>query len=238
MATHTIPGPGGTQKLSHEESASSSYEYFTMASDPLQSIIRQVTQAFSNRIGETFDTGDNRAILSTQDGAYDFDIFGEVVENEEHLKHFHSYQRTNPGCVGETIGIHTDQGLYVVFTPGMLKGTIEKNVSSTGGFYIEHKDGSQAEVDFKPSNIIIIICDGVDQFVNHRLNYGVPHLQATPHTLTVFNHGKDRYYVWYGRMVLPPYGAVHPKHGKTFGKLRRLMIEASLSGDNKEKHEN
>ena len=79
---------------------------------------------------------------------------------------------------------------------------------------------------------------GVDHFVNHHLKDGVPHLRATPHTLTGFNHGKDQYRVWYGSMVLPPSGAVHPKHGKTFGELRRLMIEASLSGDDKDKHAN
>ena len=95
-----------------------------------------------------------------------------------------------------------------------------------------------AEVDFNPSDIIIMLGDGVDQFVNHRLKDGVPHLRATPHTLTVSNHGKDQSRVWYGRMVLPPSGAVHPKHGKTFGELRRLMIEASLSGDDKDKHAN
>ena len=39
-------------------------------------------------------------------------------------------------------------------------------------------------------------------------------------------------------LVPPPSGAVHPKHGKTFGELRRLMIEASLSGDDKDKHAN
>ena len=236
MATHTVPGPGGAQKLSHGESASSSCKEFTMASDPLRSIIARVTQAFANRLGETFEAGDNRALLSTQDGAYDFDTFGEVVKNGEHLEHFHSYQRSASDRVRETIGMHTDQGIFIAFTPGMLTGTTDKDVSSTGGFYIEKKDGSQAEVEFDPSDIIIMLGDGVDQFLNDRLKDGLPHLRATPHTLTVSNHSKDQARVWYGRMVLPPSGAVHPKHGKTFGELRRLMIEASLSGDDKDKH--
>ena len=72
--------------------------------------------------------------------------------------------------------MHTYQGLFVAFLPGMLTGTIKKNVSSTGGFYIEQRYGTQAETDFKSSNIIIMICDGVDQFVNHRLKDNVPHL--------------------------------------------------------------
>ena len=176
MATHTVPGPGGTQKLSHGESTSSSCGYFTMASDPLRSIIAQVTQAFARRLGKTFEIGDNRELLSTQNVAYDFDTFGEVVKNGEHLEHFHSYQRINPVLVGETIGMHTDQGLSIAFMPGMLTGTIEKNVSSTAGFYIEQRDGSQAEVDFNPSDIIIMLGDGVEHFVNHRLKDGVPHL--------------------------------------------------------------
>ena len=209
-----------------------------MASDPQKLIIVQVTQAFTNRLGETFKTGDNMELLSTQDGAYDFDIFGEVVENGEHLDHFHSYQLTNPGRVGETIGIHTYQGLCIAFTPGMLMRTIKKYVSSMGRFYIEQKDGSQAEVDLNPSNIIIMLGDGVDQFVNYRLKDGVPHLQATPHTLTLFNREKDQSHIWYERMVLPPSVDVHPKHGNTFGETRRLMIDSSLSGDDKDKHAN
>ena len=108
--------------------------------------------------------------------------------------------------------MHTDQGLFIAFTPGMLTGTTKNDVSSMGGFYIEQKDDSQAEVDFNPSDIIIILGDGVDQFVNHGLKDGVPHLRVTPHTLTVSNHGKDQSRVWYGRMVLPLSGAVHPKH--------------------------
>ena len=71
--------------------------------------------------------------------------------------------------------MHTDQGLFIAFTPGMLTGTTKNDVSSTGGFYIEQKDGSQAEVDSSPSDIIIIIGDGVDKFLNHCLKYGVPH---------------------------------------------------------------
>ena len=68
--------------------------------------------------------------------------------------------------------MYTDQGLFISFTPGMLTGTIEKYVSSTGGFYIEQRDGSQSEVDFNPSDIIIMLGGGVDHFVNHHLKDG------------------------------------------------------------------
>ena len=71
-----------------------------MSSDPLRLIIAQVTQSFTNRLGKTFDTGDNRELLFNHYGAYDFDIFGKVVENGEHLDHFHSYQHTSPVRVG------------------------------------------------------------------------------------------------------------------------------------------
>ena len=134
--------------------------------------------------------------------------------------------------------MHTDQGLFIAFTPVILTGEIKKDVFPAGGFYIGQTDSYQAEVDFNPSDIIIILGDGVDQFVNHCIKDGVPQLLATPHTLTVFNHGKDQSRVWYGRMVLPPSVSVHPNHGKTFGELLRLMIEASLSGYNKDKHDN
>ena len=54
-------------------------------------------------------------------------------------------------------------------------GTTPNYVSSTGEFYISQKDVSQAEVKFNPSDIIIILGDGVDNFMNHCPKYGVPH---------------------------------------------------------------
>ena len=158
-----------------------------------------------------------------------------MVENGEHLEHFHSYQatrKTPPNDQEETIELHTDQGLFLVFTPGLLVSENEAGYL-TGGFLIQLQDGSLAEVEFSnKDDFVIMLGDGVNQYVNPKLKSGDKPLRATPHALTMPQHNKDEARVWYGRMVLPPADAVHPQHNDdemTFGELRQVMIDASIS---------
>jgi len=98
-----------------------------------------------------------------------------------------------------------------------------------GDFYIEMKDGSRALVDFDEDDLVIMLGDGVNQYVNPKVESSGVSLRATPHALVMRNHDNEKARVWYGRMVLPPSDAVHPEHQETFGHMRQLMIDASLS---------
>lgn len=235
LATRTVSGPGGAQRIL--KTSKNSCSDFIESSDNLRSAVDRATRAFANKLGLELQENENMAkiaSLTTEDGSYDFQTFGDVVEYGDHLEHFHSYQREKTSInMEETIEFHTDQGLFIAFTPAMIADTSDKDkivpAPDGGGFYIEHKDGTRASVDFQSDDLIIMLGDGVNQIVNKQK--GRRQLRATPHALTVPNYDEGEVRVWHGRMVLPPSGAVHPEHGQTFGQMRKLMIEASTSND-------
>ncbi len=55
-------------------------------------------------------------------------------------------------------------------------------------------------------------------------------LRAAPHAVSMPVHKESQARVWYGRMVLPPFDALHPDHGQTFGSLR----ESNIQGEQKD----
>ena len=157
----------------------------------------------------------------------------EVVESGEHLEHFHSYQRTSSDTTENTIDFHVDQGLFIAFTPALLVSTQDdiddsnkEDLTVSDGFYIELQDGSRATVKFDANDdLVFMLGDGVNQFINPRLSKDSVMLRATPHALTMPYHGANEARVWYGRMVLPPSDAVHPEHGITFDEIRQGLME-------------
>jgi len=183
-------------------------------------------------------------ILSTEDGSHDFSSFGDVAEAGEHLEHFHSYrhptgkkekqENVRKLAKGDTIELHTDQGLFIAFTPGMIAN--QNELSPSGGFYIQDDKGARSLAHFDSNDLVIMLGDGIEQIgINDRLREeGKSPLRSTPHAMVMPSDaaavdGTSR--VWHGRMVLPPSGAIHPSHsssGKTFGDVRRALIESSL----------
>ena len=234
FATRTIPGPGGAQVIPGIQEHEEECHEFEEASSRLRSVIDKATQAFSDKLASIlfdYDGGNsNETFLKTKAG-YNFRTFADVVENGEHLEHFHSYYRAEDNDTSvtssNTIDFHTDQGLFIAFTPAM--GTTE-----VGSFYISLEDGSYSNVSFNDDDLIIMLGDGVNQFVNPRLEKlgRKLRLRATPHAMDMSVNDAAR--TWHGRMVLPPTDAVHEESGETFGDLRRRMIDASLSTEGKD----
>lgn len=232
MATHTISGPGGMKQLAHG-SPTASCEDFSKASDSFREMAGKVTQVFSKRLANLLALEDNvkKPLLMTRDG-YSFDTFSDVVENGNHLEHFHSYQGSGAGMntpavekKDKAIDWHTDQGLFIVFTPAQLvQERLLKGLSS--GFYIKTRDGSERAVEFRPEDdLIVMLGDGVNQFVNPSRHTSSQKLRATPHALSMpLSLGDQESRVWYGRMVLPPMSAIHPQHQETFGQLREQLV--------------
>ena len=80
----------------------------------------------------------------------------DVVEYGEYLEHFHSYQKLSDDdddggyscAAAATIDLHTDQGLFLAFTPGRMMTSGEL----TNGFFIETQDGSIQQVEFSESD--------------------------------------------------------------------------------------
>lgn len=229
MASHTIPG--GIQSMEHGNHGAVC-EAFQQASTNFRKDVDFITRAFAARLSSGLQ--ETEPILKTEDG-FLFKNVHDVVDNGEHLEHFHSYQGSSAAAKDEqTVDWHTDQGLFLVFTPGMWTQAATQDSASqlleeTEGFYIELADGTRSQVKLDDQDdLIIMLGDGVNQYVNP--STGGRKLRAVPHALAMpTNQDSDKARVWYGRMVLPPASAVHPEHGETFGHLRKLLIDASTS---------
>jgi hypothetical protein len=243
LATHTLPG-GYQHKFAFDPAAAAAAcETFAESSDTFRKTVDGVVGAFAARLSSVLQTqvqGQHAPLLTTEDH-YPFATLADVVENGEHLEHFHSYQsirspQDQDTTKSQTIEMHTDQGLLLAFTPGRMVHNKPSNQGAlTTGFYIKLQDGTLAMVDFDThDDIVILLGDGVNQYVNHHLP--LQHaLRATPHALTLPQHSQDEARVWYGRMVLPPSTAIHPQHNRTFQDIRNALIQASTSinhGDN------
>jgi hypothetical protein len=248
FATHTVPGPGGMQDTiifnSEQEQDDGDCALFSAKSLAFREQVAMVTDAFSKRLASLLKEGEGnkKPLLTTLDG-YSFDTLQDVVENGEHLEHFHAYQLPATQNKHEqegrpsTIDWHTDQGLFIVFTPGLLVsgGEEDATTSLSGGFVIQLQDGSQTSVEFDDEDeLVIMLGDGVNQIINsHRSGHqnalsknGAPApLRATPHALSIpATSAEKQVRVWYGRMVLPPSTALHPQHpSKTFGQVRQVI---------------
>eukprot|EP00585_Thalassiosira_rotula_P004142 CAMPEP_0196143652 /NCGR_PEP_ID=MMETSP0910-20130528/13644_1 /TAXON_ID=49265 /ORGANISM="Thalassiosira rotula, Strain GSO102" /LENGTH=716 /DNA_ID=CAMNT_0041405137 /DNA_START=82 /DNA_END=2232 /DNA_ORIENTATION=+ len=253
LASHTVPGPGGIQKIAHGDSYAATAEEpcasFDEAAKPFRARVDLVTRAFAARVADAItEQSPGGSLLATEDG-YTFDTFHDVIDNGEHLEHFHEYEREStdvPLKAGdaqeETVEWHTDQGLLLAFTPGARVGKDGKvDQGSDDGFLIRLADGTAKVVQFDANDeLVIMLGDGVDQIVNPTLKETVKEgghqrrLRAVPHELTVAASDTSSR-VWYGRMVLPPAQAVHPSHGKTFGHLRNLLIE-NMEDEDSEVH--
>ena len=229
LASHTIPGPGGQQPMSHNSDSKVCHDFAT-ASTSFRSTVGVVTQLLADRMAETLAVNITEGPLLTTASNHAFQSLREVVHGGEHLEHFHCYQKTNASAAEDTIDLHTDQGLFLVFTPGQMVSHDNKNALSSG-FFVETVDGSIAEVEFtSEDDLVILLGDGVNQYINARLP-SHQQLRALPHSLRMPTHQADEARVWYGRMVLPPSDAIHPAHGLAFGELRERLIDATYDQD-------
>jgi len=224
--------------------------------------VQKVTNAFAARLEDGINTkGTNKTVLKnkigndTEEEEEEEGLTIERVINEgEHLEHFHSYYSASFGATQATatatadstpspttttlaIDWHTDQGLVLIFTPGQRDGV------TTNGFFIQLQDGSTVEIDFDSNldDLVIMLGDGVNQYVNPYLSSSlslrtVPHALTLPKTTSITTTDNESSSsspsprLWYGRMVLPPPTAIHPVgNGFTFREMRELMIRGDDS---------
>ena len=234
MATHWDHGSHSMLQHGDGATSSASCEAFDKVSQQFRNEVGLVTQVFAEKLesilrveASSYISSNNmdEPLLSTPNGMA-YHTVNEIVRDGEHLEHFHSYEKnseTDPQDNDETIEWHTDQGLFLVFTPGAMVNTATSTTSGLSeGFSIKFVDDATATVQFdKEDELVIMLGDGVNQYINpHRKVY----LHATPHALSLPTQTKGQVRVWYGRMVLPPAEALSPNHESTFGELRRLMV--------------
>ena len=146
LATHTIPGPGGAQPIKHD-SDSADCAKLSLEATKFRQVVHEAIGLFSARLSTLIapKLSSGAPLLATPDG-HDFSTFADVVEAGEHLEHFHSYSKKATASVEPTIETHTDQGLFIVFTPALMLGADGMpTTEAAADFYIEMADGSTAK---------------------------------------------------------------------------------------------
>ena len=202
-----------------------------------RSTVGDATRQFAARLSVELGVSLPSPLLSSSNdkrGDNYYNNVESVVMGGEQLEHFHSYQTNNAGEDSTTIELHTDQGLFIAFTPGMLvDGQSDKQLLDlSSGFYVQDPTtGESVLLDFsEDDDLVFMLGDGVNQIINNQLGDqdGKKVLRATPHALSLSN---EQPRVWYGRMVLAPSDAFVPSTETTFGQLRQGFVESSSKGE-------
>jgi hypothetical protein len=224
FATHTTPGVDGKHQevLNHQVSQSATCDRFEAATKIVRNTTQVVVGAVASKISSLLHVTDGFLVTEGSDSKapFSFNTFTDIVEGGEHLEHFHSYQKSSKSVdEPSTIEMHIDQGLMLVFTPGRLTSG-----ELTSGFYIQTLQGTKEEVHFSDSDdLIVMLGDGVNQYINPKIQDSNAALRAVPHAVTLAASEHAR--IWYGLMVLPPAEAIHPIYSDvTFGKLRQDLV--------------
>lgn len=176
LGTVTVPGAGPQPLILKEvegQELSQSCQAFNAHVGSFRQSVDETTAAFADRL--TFEMGHSLSspLMSTQDGSHDFDSIKDIVKSGEHLEHFHSYQKTPSTSIAgkRTIDLHTDQGMFIALTPGLLvthgsdqTPDLSQPLVESEGFYIQTSDGklSLVQVD-AADDLIFMIGDGVNQ---------------------------------------------------------------------------
>jgi hypothetical protein len=186
--------------------------------DTVAEVTRTVGMVLLRLLNDNYTSLEPRVWNQARDKSYNI---AEVVTYGEHLEHFHVYEkptRNKDDDTKSTLDWHTDQGLMLVFSPGTSNGEPTQE-----DFYIQLANGQEVSVRFETKDeLVVMLGDGVNQYVNNMMNQDEHFFRAVPHRLSVRDGICER--VWYGRMVLPPADAVHPFHKRTFGDLRQELI--------------
>jgi len=215
---------------------------FRAAVADLRALVADVASSFVARVGDVFNTSDT-ALLWSMDGATKYSSFDDIVRGANHLEHFHSYRTSstknekestaediiNDGDAMLSIDMHADQGLFIAFTPAFLTDDMGSvSTDNAGEFLLQTRDGSVSTVDFGDGDLLVFMLgDGVEQYFNAKFNG--PPLWAAPHAMRMPQHNDNQARLWYGRMFLPPDEALNERQGKSFGRVREMMIEAVTS---------
>ena len=205
---------------------------FEAAATSLRAATADATAAFSAALGRAVDLP---APLLDAD---DEDVtISQMLDNAEVLEHFHSYTLpraaappTGDGGV-PTVDVHTDQGLFIAFTPALVAGA-ESSPSDAATFVIEQPGGRRVAAELDPHTLIFMLGDGIEQLVNPHLRAaGRSPLRPVPHAVEMRARADGAARAWYGRMVLPPAALIAPDHGgATYGRVRELL-KAGTTGD-------
>lgn len=242
FAATTLPGSnGGAQPIKsledYEATApkSDSCQAFRSHLSDFRSAVDDATMKFAERITNEMGSALPKPLMPapSNSDAKVYEDLKQIVVGGEHLEHFHSYQKESTDNGEATIEFHTDQGLFIAFTPGLIVSE-EGGIDLSDGFYVQGSDGEKNHVEFgEDDDLVFMLGDGVNQFINNKLDdYGDKAFRATPHALTLrAQEDATKARVWYGLMVLPPNDAYDPSTDSTFGDARQALMDSAVKGE-------
>lgn len=190
-------------------------------------MIQDVTTVFAQRLGDIYGNFATKPLLSTE-GEKVYHNVHDVVGAGDHLEHFHAYHPSADNTTTTpTIDLHTDQGLFIAFTPAIMVDKVSGKPTGTppGDFQVQLNDGSIVSADLNDDTLVFMMGDAVNQVINTKLPDNQRPLRPTPHALSMALPAKEEVRLWHGRMVLPPSDGMHEEHRVTFGKLRDLVVK-------------
>lgn len=144
--------------------SSPSCEAFSSYADSFRAAVGRATSDFAGRLSSELG-GSLPAPLVTASSGKAYGTVSDVVSGGTHLEHFHSYSKpVASGEEGETIELHTDQGLFIAFTPGLVVGSSEgEGTGLSGGFHVRDAEGRRTTVNFdEEDDLVFMIGDGAN----------------------------------------------------------------------------
>eukprot|EP00965_Chrysotila_dentata_P132691 4387528-Pleurochrysis_carterae.AAC.1 len=165
IASLTVTGPGGAQPFA--DAKSSRCDQFNSVSDKFRAVADEAVRAFTTTLTSMLET--DVPLLTTPSG-YAFSTLTDVVDAAEQLEHFHAYSKSSSptGPATSTLDLHTDQGLFIAFAPGMLVGS-GASASSTStdmaDFTIALPDKTEVNVVFDEDSLVIMLGQAMENVV-------------------------------------------------------------------------
>ena len=209
---------------------------FVDSSKRMRAIVDETTNLFATRLTSLLDV--EAPLLATRKG-HAFDTFADVVGAGEHLEHLHSYSRPaaaeKEATTDATLEMHTDQGLFIAFTPALSLGegraAEDARRADPSSFVIKRATGEVVEASLEPTALVFMLGEGIHQVVSSKLRSAATFSpRATPHRLSVHTGSESDSRLWYGRMVLPPFDANAEGKGVTYGEMRDAMNQEVGTG--------
>lgn len=179
--------------------------------------IMEITKEVASVLAKVSGDAGKKPLLKTKEG-FKFEDFNKVVKHGEHLEHFHAYTKKKASD-DITLDWHTDQGIFLVFTPGQSGDSLTEG----GDLYVKDDQGATRPVSFEnDDDVVILMGDGMIQL------FSQDKFHAPAHAVKIKVSKKPR--VWYGRMVLAPSEAQHPTMPDVTFKEHRMGMMSDNSG--------
>ena len=169
------------------------------SSSKLRSLVDQVAKIILSGLDKLHQTEDGKSLIMEPG----YDSFTSIFMKGDHLEHIHSYFPSQSIVNTPTMDFHTDNGLMIAMTTGMIKNTVE---TETSGLFMMLPSGEKVKVEASDSSLILMMGEGAAKWLKPVLGRS---FRAVPHSLNLNKlTGGSR--SWYGKMYLPPSDAIIP----------------------------